>query len=52
MVICSICSHSEWCDGGDRCDCQCHDVDLDDDEFYEEDYDDDEDDSLDGNEGD
>ena len=25
MVICSICSHSDWCDGGDQCDCQCHD---------------------------
>jgi hypothetical protein len=24
MVICSICAHSDWCDGGDLCDCQCH----------------------------
>jgi hypothetical protein len=47
MVICSICAHSDWCDGGDTCDCQCHDnfdeskddEDEDDDEeiYYEED---------------
>jgi len=44
MVICSICSHSDWCDGGDTCDCRCHEVDFedeledeDDDNEYEED---------------
>ncbi len=25
MIACSICSHSDWCDGGDTCDCACHD---------------------------
>jgi hypothetical protein len=26
MIACSICSHSDWCDGGDTCDCRCHEV--------------------------
>jgi hypothetical protein len=33
MVICSICAHSDWCDGGDTCDCRCHEIDP---EYYEE----------------
>ncbi|HVO28851.1 MAG TPA: hypothetical protein VMT81_02630 [Candidatus Paceibacterota bacterium] len=47
MIVCSICAHSDWCDGGDTCDCVCHDPvdefesvadDLDDDDVdYEED---------------
>jgi hypothetical protein len=43
MVICSICSSSEWCDGGDRCDCGCHD-DLTDEFDEDEESDDQEDD--------
>jgi hypothetical protein len=42
MIVCSICSHNDWCDGPDACDCGCHDVedDLDEDDEeinYEED---------------
>jgi hypothetical protein len=41
MIVCSICAQSDWCDGGDACDCACHDdewEDEDDDDYeYEED---------------
>jgi hypothetical protein len=26
MIACSICSHSDWCEGPDICDCRCHKV--------------------------
>ena len=42
MIVCSICDDSYWCDGGDTCDCGCHDADWDDDDF-EDDLDGDED---------
>lgn len=25
MIACSICDDSYWCDGGETCDCACHD---------------------------
>ena len=42
MIVCSICAQSDWCDGGDLCDCPCHDSyddELDDveDDLYEDD---------------
>jgi len=43
MIVCSICSNSNWC--GDDCDCACHDEDFEDDEdeFDDDDLDDDDD---------
>jgi hypothetical protein len=53
MIVCSICSNPDFCDGPDICNCHCHEGygdelgavedDLDDDEEDDEEIDDEED---------